>query len=126
MASRFVTIQCGKWASGLFLALGALTMGTPAAAASWQKPEPQECAMGPEEECNVEKKCPADMPYIVTAGGGMPVMEPPKNSVVMTMSLPTNENTWRVRWKNMSKEDSAKVRAVVRIKCAATKEEAGW
>lgn len=110
----------------LAIVFGGMAVAGSVYAANWQKPDPQECTLGPGAECNVERQCPADKPYIVVGGGGMPVMDPPQNSVVMTMSLPINETTWRVRWKNMSTTESAKVRAVVRIKCAASKEEAGW
>lgn len=44
----------------------------------------------------------------------------------MTMNLPVNENSWRVRCRNLSGEDWAKGKFVVRIKCSASAEEAGW
>lgn len=76
--------------------------------------------------CNVEAACPDDAPFVVVGGGGFPQVEPEDNAIAMTMNLPVNEKTWRVRWRNMSGEDWAKGKFVVRIKCAASAADAGW
>ncbi len=96
------------------------------AAAQWSAPQPQQCALGPGEECNVEVTCPADRPYVVAGGGGMPKASRPDHGVAMTMNLPVSENTWRVRWKNMPGGEPVEVTVAVRVKCSDSREEAGW
>lgn len=98
--------------------------GTAIASSSWQPPVVQECEMSPGSDCNVEAACPADMPFIVTGGGGIP-MAPEDHSVAMTMNLPVSNGTWRVRWRNVGSGDAA-IKVAVRIKCASEAAEAGW
>jgi len=66
------------------------------------------------------------MPYVVGGGGGMPAADPANHSVAMTMNLPVSENTWRVRWKNLSPAEHAAVKVAVRVKCSNDAAEAGW
>lgn len=94
--------------------------------AQWQPPTALECTLAPGADCNVEAECPADAPYVVAGGGGMPKAEPSDHSVAMTMNLPVSENKWRVRWRNLSRDDEASIKGVVRVKCTASKSEAGW
>ncbi len=96
------------------------------AESAWQKPEVKQCDMGPGDECNLEVTCPADKPYVSSGGGGMPSAEPKVNSVGITMNLPVSENTWRVRWKNLSPDQSAQAKVAVRVKCSDDAAEAGW
>jgi hypothetical protein len=95
------------------------------AASSWQPPVVQECSLAPGSDCNVEASCPADMPFIVTGGGGMPMAQPDDHGVAMTMNLPVSNGTWRVRWRNVGDAD-ASIKVAVRIKCASDAAEAGW
>ena len=44
----------------------------------------------------------------------------------MAMNLPIKKDAWRVRWRNLSFNKSAKAKALVRIKCPDTAAEAGW
>ncbi len=108
---------------------GAAFGGTtsPAQAQSqWQPPTALECTLGPGADCNIEAECPADAPYVVAGGGGLPKADPADHTVAMTMNLPISENKWRVRWRNMSGTDEAAIKGVVRIKCSPSKAEAGW
>jgi len=50
---------------------------------------------------------------------GMPAAEPANHAVAITMSLPVSDDTWRVRWKNLSPTDAAKVKVAVRVLCGA-------
>jgi len=107
--------------------LAAVAFPLPAlAAAQWCAPQPQPCALGPGDECNVEVTCPADRPYVVAGGGGMPEASRPDHGVAMTMNLPVSENTWRGRWKNMHGGEPVEVTVAVRVKCSDSREEAGW
>jgi len=111
----------------LGLACAALLSTPPALAKSaWQKPAAQQCDMAPGADCNLEVSCPSDMPYVATSGGGIPAIEPADHSVAMTMNLPIKQGTWRVRWRNMSSDQSVKAKMVVRVKCSDTAAEAGW
>lgn len=100
--------------------------GMAAAEPGWQKPVVAECALAPAADCNVEATCPADAPYVVTGGGGMPKADPQDHAVGITMNLPVSEGVWRVRWRNLSADTPANVKVAVRVNCAATAEEAGW
>lgn len=105
----------------------ALLSHHPAAAISaWQKPTALQCDMAPGADCNLEVSCPADMPFVTTGGGGIPAIEPADHSVAMTMNLPIKEDTWRVRWRNLSSDQTAKAKVVVRVKCSDNAAEAGW
>lgn len=114
----------------LATALTMLLAGTAAAPASaataWQKPTVQECTLGPGAECNVEATCPAAMPYVAAGGGGIPKIAPADNQVAMTMNLPVKEGTWRVRWRNLSADQTVTGKFAVRIKCSDSAAEAGW
>ncbi|RMH47506.1 MAG: hypothetical protein D6688_03505, partial [Alphaproteobacteria bacterium] len=112
-------------AATALLVLG-LSATTALAGAKWQKPVAKECDLEPGGVCNVEATCPADAPFVAAGGGGFPQVAPKDNAIAMTMNLPINEKTWRVRWRNLSAEDWGKGKFVVRIKCAATAEDAGW
>lgn len=96
------------------------------AKSAWQKPTVVECNMGPGADCNVEVSCPADMPYLVVGGGGIPKIEPAGHSIAMTMNLPIKKDTWRVRWRNLSADQTATGKFAVRVKCSDTAAEAGW
>jgi len=96
------------------------------AKSSWQEPTVKICNLGPSVDCNIEAKCPADMPYIVTGAGGLPMTDPSNHSLAMTMNSPTRKDTWRVRWRNLSSDQTVKVKALVRIKCSDSATEAGW
>ncbi len=96
------------------------------AASAWQPPTVMECSLAPGGECNVEAACPADMPFVAAGGGGMPKAEPANHAVAMTMNLPISENKWRVRWRNLSADVTASIKAAVRIKCSDSAAEAGW
>jgi len=87
------------------------------ASPQWQSPAAQECDLAPGGECNVEVTCPADRPILLAGGGGMPAAEPQNHAVAITMSLPISNNTWRVRWKNLSADVTAKVKVAVRVLC---------
>ncbi|MDX1711541.1 MAG: hypothetical protein R3316_10455 [Rhodovibrionaceae bacterium] len=110
------------------LSLAAATMGTTEARAesAWQAPLVKDCELAPSGECNVEATCPADMPFAAAGGGGMPAAAPDDHAVAMTMNLPVAKDTWRVRWRNLSKTDPAKVKVAVRVKCSDSPAEAGW
>ncbi len=113
----------------VFLAPTALIVLAPLAAdanSAWQKPTAQQCDLAPGAECNLEVSCPAEMPYVAAGGGGMPAAEPANHSVAMTMNLPISKQTWRVRWKNLASDGSAKVKVAVRVKCSDNAAEAGW
>lgn len=92
---------------------------------AWQPPVVQQCTLGPGEDCNVEASCPAELPWIVAGGGGMP-KAPTDHRVAMTMNLPISKNAWRVRWRNMAETGSAEVKVAVRIKCSDDAAAAGW
>ncbi len=103
----------------LLATITALTFISPAQAEQiWQKPVVKECSLEPGAQCNVEVACPASHPVAVSGGGGMPKATPPENQVAMTMNLPIASNKWRVRWKNMSAENSASVKVAVKVLCA--------
>ena len=108
------------------LPLIALTPASAEAGSAWQKPQVEQCEVAPGAECNLEVSCPAEMPYIAAGGGGMPAADPSNHGVAMTMNLPISENTWRVRWKNLSPDIAAKVKVAVRVKCSDNAAEAGW
>jgi hypothetical protein len=110
----------------LLTILVALTPVTADAKSTWQKPQVEQCELAPGGECNLEVSCPSEMPYVVGGGGGMPAADPANHSVAMTMNLPINENTWRVRWKNLASVEVAKVKVAVRVKCSDDAGEAGW
>lgn len=110
----------------LLSTLVVLTPITANAESVWQKPQVEQCDLGPGGECNLEVTCPSDMPYVVGGGGGMPAADPANHSVAMTMNLPVSENTWRVRWKNLSPAEGAAVKVAVRVKCSNDAAEAGW
>lgn len=90
----------------------------------WQAPTVQECNLEGGADCNVEATCPAELPFVVTGGGGMPEA-PDNHRVAMTMNLPVAQDTWRVRWRNMRKNETT-IKVAVRIKCASSAAEAGW
>jgi hypothetical protein len=114
------------------IALAALAVSTGAGASAavaksaWQDPVVKSCVLAPSADCNVEAQCPANMPYVVSGGGGMPSAEPTDHAVAMTMNLPVAQDTWRVRWRNLSGDEAAKVKVAVRIRCSDTAAEAGW
>lgn len=114
------------WAKGVMAVAMLALPGAVLAASQWSKPQPQTCSLGPGEECNVEVTCPAERPYVVAGGGGMPKASRPDHGVAMTMNLPVSENTWRVRWKNMPGGEPVEVTVAVRVKCSDSREEAGW
>lgn len=113
-----------QWALATATVLGFLSIDVNAKSA-WQKPVVRDCALAPSGECNLEAGCPADMPFVVTGGGGMPAAEPADHAVAMTMNLPISEQTWRVRWRNMSSSAAAKVKVAVRVRCSDDAAEAG-
>lgn len=108
--------------ASLLLALPA----TAVAAGRWSPPFAQTCALGPGDECNVEVTCPAERPWIVAGGGGMPKASRADHSVAMTMNLPISEHSWRVRWRNMPGGEPVEVTVAVRVRCSDDREEAGW
>ena len=83
----------------------------------WQKPVVKNCELKAGEQCNVEAVCPNSHPIAISGGGGMPKAMPANNQVAMTMNLPVASNTWRVRWKNLSTTESAKIKVVVKVLC---------
>ena len=114
-------------ALGFAIATLLLLASDPASAKSiWQKPIVLQCEMGPGADCNLEATCPEDMPFVATGAGGMPKIEPEDHSIAMTMNLPIKQGKWRVRWRNLSRDKTAKAKAVVRIKCSDSAAEAGW
>ncbi len=114
-------------AAGLGVFVLTLHPTDPASAGStWQNPAVLMCDMAPGADCNLEARCPVDKPFVVAGGGGLPKIEPPEHSIAMTMNLPIKKDTWRVRWRNLSEDKSAKAKAVVRVKCSDSAAEAGW
>ena len=86
----------------------------------------EQCTLAPGADCNVEATCPAEMPYVVAGGGGIPAIEPADHRVAMTMNLPVTQGSWRVRWRNLSDEQAVTGKFAVRVKCSDTAAEAGW
>lgn len=110
----------------LLIASAGLASTTAHASSKWQKPTLTDCELGPGQVCNVEVACPAEAPFVAAGGGGFPKAEPKDNSVAMTMNLPISNGQWRVRWRNLSGTQSAKIKTAVRVKCSDRAEEAGW
>lgn len=117
-------VRAVRISMGVFLALAAVN--TALAKSQWQKPVVMECVLAPSGDCNVEAECPAEAPFVVAGGGGMPKAMPENHAVGMTMNLPISNNKWRVRWRNMSAGDEASIKVAVRIKCSDSESEAGW
>ena len=117
-----------RWMGPSLAAMALMLMAAGAAQAGqkWIKPEVKECTLKAGEECNIDKKCPADMPFVVNGGGGMPKVSSQDHSVAMTMNLAVAKDTWRIRYKNLAGGAEVTVKMAARIKCADNAEEAGW
>lgn len=118
----------GRWMASL-AAMAALTLaavGPANAEQKWIKPAVKECTLKAGQECNIDKKCPAELPFIVNGGGGMPKVSSQDHSVAMTMNLAISKDTWRIRYKNLAGGPEVKVKMAARIKCADNAKEAGW
>ncbi len=96
------------------------------AEAKWQKPVAQDCSLKGGEECNVEFKCPTETPFVVSGGGGMPQVDRKDHQVTMTMNLPVDSNTWRVRYRNLPGGPDTNIKMLVRVRCSDSNKEAGW
>jgi len=93
------------------------TLGLFAQNQVWQKPVVKKCELSPGAQCNVEAICPKSHPIAISGGGGMPKAMPENNQVAMTMNLPVSLDTWRVRWKNLSNTNNAKIKVAVKVLC---------
>ena len=84
----------------------------------WQKPVVKECSLGANEWCGEDVACPAELPFAVAGGGGMPKASRPDHSVAMTMNVAISENVWRVRWQNLAGGVPTDVKVMIRVKCS--------
>lgn len=92
--------------------------GTAHAKEKWQKPVIKECSLGANDWCGEDVTCPADMPFVVAGGGGMPKASRPDHSVAMTMNVAIAKNVWRVRWQNLGNGAPTDVKVMIRVKCS--------
>lgn len=67
--------------------------------------------------------CPADRPYILSGGGGIPKVSDTAHSLAMTMNVAISPNVWRVRWRNMG---TKKIDTTVMIRVLCTKDGDAW
>ncbi len=112
--------------AGLAVSLTVAGINLAYAEAKWQKPVAQDCSLKGGEKCNVEFKCPAETPFVVSGGGGMPQVDRKDHQVTMTMNLPVDSNTWRVRYRKLSSGPDTNFKMVVRVRCSGSAKEAGW
>jgi len=53
----------------------------------------------------------------MSGGGGFPQVSDENHRIAMTMNLPVNSNTWRVRWRNFG-DKKVELTGVIRVLCS--------
>ena len=83
----------------------------------WQPPHIEECSLAENEHCGADVQCPAELPYVLAGGGGMPKVSRNDHRIAMTMNVAISENAWRVRWQNLAGGQPTDVKVMIRVLC---------
>jgi len=100
------------------LALLALGNSPVSADERWQPPKKFQCSVEPDKDCGMDVKCPAEMPWVLSGGGGLPKVSDPAHRLALTMNVAISPNAWRVRWRNLG-DRKLEVTAMVRVLCTS-------
>ena len=105
-------------------AAGLACIAAPALAKdAWLAPQKKQCTLKPGEDCGMDVKCPADTPFAMSGGGGVPKVSDKNHRLAMTMNVAISPNAWRVRWRNFG-DKALDVTVMIRARCSS--DGAAW
>jgi len=110
--------------AALAAAMGVFIMAATAQAGEkWLAPHKETCSLAPGQDCGADVKCPADRPFALSGGGGIPKVSDANHRLAMTMNVAISQNAWRVRWRNMGDK---KIDVTVMIRALCTDDGRAW